>query len=377
MVRIAAVGLGKMGMSHLAILGGLPGVDVVGVCDSTAYLLDVLRKNTLLPTYSDYAQMLRRTSPDAVVISTPTGSHFSMVQTALDHGIHVFCEKPLTLDSGESRVLEQLASERGLVAQVGYHNRFVASFAETKRLLSIGAIGEVTHVHAEAYGPVVLKPKGTTWRSRRSEGGGCLYDYAAHPLDLLWWFFGEARAVRGSQMRSVFSAETEDVVLSTLDFADGVTAQLTVDWSDESCRKMTTRLTIWGEHGKIHADRQEIQVYLRRGAPAQADYETGQNVKYTTELTPEVDFYLRGEEYTAQLAHFAHRVSEAIGGGTIDAISDFTNAAATDRMIAQIIADASGAKIMQNSDASSQELKAAPDAPRWKRIGRRGVPAKI
>ncbi len=82
-------------------------------------------------------------------------------------------------------------SERGLVTQVGYHNRFVGAFREVKRLLDAGAIGTVTHVLAEAYGPVVLKAKGSTWRSRRAEGGGCLYDYAAHPLNLLTWYFGE------------------------------------------------------------------------------------------------------------------------------------------------------------------------------------------
>ena len=53
------------------------------------------------------------------------------------------------------------------MTQVGYHNRFVGPFAEVKRLLDARAIGNVTHVLGEAYGPVVLKAKGGTWRSRR------------------------------------------------------------------------------------------------------------------------------------------------------------------------------------------------------------------
>ena len=97
-------------------------------------------------------------------------------------------------------------------------------------------------------------------------GGGCLYDYAAHPVDLLTWYFGPVERVSGSVLGKVFSKETEDEVFSTLSFANGTTGQLSVSWSDESQRKMTTKVTIWGTHGRIYADRQEIQVFLRAGA---------------------------------------------------------------------------------------------------------------
>ena len=83
-----------------------------------------------------------------------------MVRTALENGLHVFCEKPFCLDPAESEELTALAESKGLVTQVGYHYRFVGAFAEVKRLLEVGAIGRVTHVLAEAYGPVVLKTAG-------------------------------------------------------------------------------------------------------------------------------------------------------------------------------------------------------------------------
>ena len=68
---------------------------------------------------------------------------------------------------------------------------------------------------------------------------------------------------------------------------------------------MTTRITVWGTAGRIFADRQEIQVYLRDSAVVPAGYERGWNVRYATELTEPVGFYLRGEEYSAQIEHFA------------------------------------------------------------------------
>ena len=340
MLRIAIVGVGKMGLSHLAMVNAHPDVQVVGVCDSMGYILDVLSKYTGVATFTDYRKMLDRVDADAVIIATPTSSHYALVSEALDRGIHVFCEKPLTLSSQQSEELAARAQAEGLVTQVGYHNRFVGAFREVKRLLDLEAIGDVTHVTAEAYGPVVLKEKGSTWRSKRDSGGGCLYDYAAHPLDLLNWYFGSPTGVGGTVLGSVFSAETDDQVYSTLRFADAVSAQLSVDWSDESQRKMTTKLSIWGSAGKIVVDRQECQVYLRDTAEPPAGYHHGWNSRYTTTLTPPVWFYLRGEEYSAQIDHFVQSVlaRPETRGSTQN---DFASAAATDRMIEMVLVSAS------------------------------------
>jgi scyllo-inositol 2-dehydrogenase (NADP+) len=358
MVNVAVAGLGKMGLSHLSIARAHPDVNVVGVCDSTAYLLDVLGKYTQVATYTDYETMLDDARPDAVIVATPTHLHADMVRATLRRSIDVFCEKPLSLDAATSTELSRTADELGLVTQVGYHNRYVASFAEVKRLLDLGAIGRVSHVMAEAYGPVVLKPKGGTWRSRRASGGGALYDYAAHPIDLLTWFFGPAQGVSGSTVNSIFSAETEDEVYSSIRFADGVSSQLSVNWSDDSHRKMSTSVTIWGSAGRIYADRQEIQVHLRETAAPVEGYQTGWNVRYTTELTEAVGFYLRGEEYSAQLADFVARVAarEPHGANT------FATAAHTDDVIDMIRRDAQrpAMTVARTDDGAPGTLLVAP-----------------
>lgn len=335
-VRVGVVGLGKMGLSHLSMIRAHPAVSVDAVVDASSYVLDVLAKYTGLRTFDDYEEMLDTVTLDAVIIATPTKLHAAMVRTALERGLDVFCEKPMCLSSADSDALTALAAERSSVTQVGYHNRFVGAFAEVKRLLDAGAIGRVTHVLAEAYGPVVLKAKGSTWRSKRDEGGGCLYDYAAHPLDLLAWYCGAPTGVGGTVLGTVFSRETEDDVFSTLYYPDGSTAQLSVDWSDESQRKMSTKVTIWGTTGRIYADRQECQVYLRDTAAIPSGYEHGWNVRYTTELTEPVWFYLRGEEYSAQLDHFVERVRRR----ETDGRNTFSSAALTDRVIELLTIDA-------------------------------------
>src|SRR5512136_713478 len=159
MIRLAVVGLGKMGLSHFGMINAHPEVSVDPVCDSTGYLLDVLGKYAGVRTFSDFETMLREVPLDAVVIATPSQLHAAMVKAALERGLHVFCEKPFTLDPADGAELARIAGERGVVNQVGYHYRFVAAFQEVKRLLEAGAIGEVSHALAEAYGPVVLKPK--------------------------------------------------------------------------------------------------------------------------------------------------------------------------------------------------------------------------
>jgi predicted dehydrogenase len=372
-IRLAVVGLGKMGLSHLALLKAHPKVELAAVCDSSNYVLGVLRKYTGVATYSDYAEMLRELPLDAVLIATPTRMHADMVRSALERDIHVFCEKPLTLSTADSEELAALARERGLVTQVGYHNRFIGAFREVKALLDAGALGTVTHALGEAYGPVVTKPKGSTWRSRRAEGGGCLYDYAAHPIDLLNWFLGEPLGVGGTVLKRVFSRETEDEVFGTVHYPAGRTAQISVNWSDESHRKMTTRVTLWGTTGRIFADRQECQVYLRDDAALPAGYEAGWNVRYTTELTEPVWFYLRGEEYSAQLDHFVERIEGARPGG----LNGFESAARADAVIAMLVADAAarteGAAGRTERAAGRTERAAAPTArPRRRlRIGGR------
>ncbi|THG30553.1 Gfo/Idh/MocA family oxidoreductase [Glaciibacter flavus] len=350
MIRVGVVGLGKMGLSHLSILGAHPQVTIVGVADASGYLVDVLSKYTGIRGFSSLEEMLVEVDLDALLVATPSRLHGPMVKAAIGKGIHVFCEKPLTLSPDVSRELAELAYTHGVVTQVGYHNRFVAPFQEMHRLLNGGAIGRVTHVLAEAYGPVVLKSKGATWRAQKSEGGGALYDYAAHPLDLLSWYVGEPIRAGGSVLGRVFSESTDDEVYSTLFYENGTSAQLSVNWSDESYRKMTTRITATGTQGRIFADRQEVQAFFRSGAPMAKGYREGWNVRYTTDLTDPVAFYLRGEEYSAQIDCFIDRVRRGEVAGT----NDFSSAAVTDRVMDLISTDAAGKGVPASTSGSER-----------------------
>src|SRR5258706_6366323 len=223
MIRTALVGLGKMGLSHLAILRAHPDIDVVAVCDTFGMLLNGLNKYTGLKTYSDFEEMLDKEPLDAVLIATPSRFHSSMVKQALDKNLHAFCEKPFCLNIEEGRELAALAKRKGVVNQVGYHYRFLGTFIEAMRLLPSDLIGEVHHIRAEAYGPVVLRRKGMTWRSSKGEGGGCLYDYACHAIDLVTYLHASPHDAEGTILNKVFSTDVDDEVYTTFRFPGGAT----------------------------------------------------------------------------------------------------------------------------------------------------------
>lgn len=328
MIKVALIGAGKMGISHLAILGAHPNVNIVGVCDTSKLMTDVLTKYSGYNCFSDYLQMVDKVKPDAVFIAVPTKVHARFIKDMLVRGVHVFSEKPFCLTPEEGIPLVELAKKNNLINQVGYHNKFIGTFQEVKKIVESGALGEIYHFIAESYGPVVIRKKQETWRSDPAEGGGCLMDYASHVIDLLNDLLSPVNEVLSSKLQPVFSTKVEDSVYAMLKLKNGITGMLSVDWSDETHRKMTTSVTFSGTRGKLISDANELKVYFRDDK-CPAGYTKGWNVKYVTDLTDEVDFYLRGEEYSAQVDYFI----KAIQGKVKNNINTFASALLTDQAL--------------------------------------------
>ena len=331
MIKVALIGAGKMGISHLSILGAHPEVKVVGVCDTSKLVLDVLKKYSSINGYADYQKMVTDEKPDAVFVAVPTKYHAQIVKQLLVNNRHVFTEKPFCLTAEEGKELVEIAQQRKLVNQVGYHNKFVGTFQEVKRIIDRGFLGEIFHFTGEAYGPVVVRQKQNNWRADPSEGGGCLMDYASHVIDLINYILGTVTGVRGTILKSFFSKNVEDSVFSLLELESNVSGVLSVNWSDDTYRKMSTSLSIIGSNGKIICDANELKVHFKSDNCPE-NYTKGWNVKYITELTSPVDFYLRGEEYTSQVNYFIQAVQKKVP----NTINNFQSAWLTDRAISLI-----------------------------------------
>ena len=114
-----------------------------------------------------------------------------------------------------------------------------------------------------------------------------------------------------------------------------------MNWSDETYRKMSTQLTIIGKNGKIIVDAQELKVYFRDD-PIEISYEKGWNMRWITNFPSDVSFYLRGEEYSAQIEYFIECIKEK----KTENINSFANAYATDNVANLIKIDAHAKQVV-------------------------------
>lgn len=337
MIKAGVVGLGKMGISHCSILNAHPGVEMVGACDTSTFIRWMLGKYSSLPVFDDYKKMIAEQKPDCVFIATPTSTHADIAKYCLDRGIHLFLEKPCCLNYSDTRMLRDLARDKGLLIQVGYHNRYLGTFNHVRRIVESDELGDIYHFEARAYGPVVTKESTDTWRSDRKAGGGCLYDYASHVINLVDFVLGDISHVSGTCLKSVFSKKVEDAVYANLHLGTGISGHLSVSWSEESFRKMSTSLTISGKKGRVEANAQEIKLYRNKieGAPERKD---GWELTYLTDYTEPVAFYLRGEEYSSQVDDFIRHLDEK----SLDSVNSIESAGEADRVVELLINDNEG-----------------------------------
>ncbi|MGD2095332.1 MAG: Gfo/Idh/MocA family oxidoreductase, partial [Phycisphaerales bacterium] len=163
--------------------------------------------------------------------------------------------------------------------------------------------------------------------------GGCLHDYTSHVINLINYYFGRPNRALGTVLKKIFSRDVEDAVYSTLIYDSSLSGQLSVNWSEETYRKMSTSITICGTKGKVVVNRQDCNIYLKQ---ASCGLEKGWNTLHTTELTTPVWFYLRGEEYSAQIDYFVNCIKEQ----RLDNINSFASAFETDMVIDMLMKDA-------------------------------------
>ncbi len=196
-LRVGVVGL-RMGEGHLQALVSHPRAEVRAVCDPIEERAREMSATYGAPgVYADYATMLDREELDGVCIATPNRLHTPMVQEAIRRGLHVMCEKPLTLDTAEAHDLLAQARRAGITHATNFSNRPNPTVKYVKEQIDAGVLGRVYEVHltylqdwlSDASAPY-------TWRNSVEESGsGAWGDIASHMLDLSRLFVGEVDAV--------------------------------------------------------------------------------------------------------------------------------------------------------------------------------------
>ena len=339
MLRGGVIGFGRMGITHFAILNSRPDVEITAICDTHSFVRKSIARYLHVAAYSDHENMLREADLDFAVVATPTAMHKIVARCALEQGLHVFVEKPLTLSPDEGRELLAMVESGACVNQVGYVLRFSDVFMQVKRLLDAHAIGDLLSFKMEMRGPTVLRDARGSWRSRRDAGGGCLYDFASHAVDLVNYLIGVPERVVGAVLQTIHSRRVEDALCATFLYPGNLWGNLMVNWSDASCRKPSYRFEVLGRSGKIIADLHTYQAFFRE--PPNVDGLTeGWNQRYITDFATPIRFYLRGYEFTRQLDYFV----DCIEGRASPGVSSFATAWETDTVIARIRASAAQEK---------------------------------
>lgn len=230
-VRAAVVGCGDISAVHLAALGDLEGVELVGVCDVEPSRAAAAASAHGVPGFGDHREMLATLRPDVVHVCTPHDQHAPVAVDAIESGAHVVLEKPVAHTLAEAQlVLDASLAHPHTKVAVCFQNRYNRGAREAHRLLASGELGAVVGASATvswhrtpeyyARGP---------WRGqRRRSGGGVLMNQAIHTLDLLQWFLGAVDQVTG-QIGTLALADVidvEDTATLVLDHAGGARSVL-------------------------------------------------------------------------------------------------------------------------------------------------------
>ena len=336
-IRVGIIGAGRMGITHHSILNSHPRARVTAVADPSPVVTALLAKYADVRSYRNSGALLENEALDALLVCTPPNLNYDILWQALHKRLHTFVEKPFTLSASQGYELAHSFDECGLVNQVGYVNRFNDAFAKVKEFLEEDILGGVIRFRTEMYSSTVVRTQNETgWRASHNNGGGVVYEMASHSIDLANFLFGQPTRVAGSCLSRVHSRSVEDIVSSTFIYANGTVGSLYVNWSDESYRKPTNKLEIFGRGGRILADQHGIKIYLGRDNEKHKLKQGWTNL-YITDLFKNVPFYVRGNEFTVQLYHFVDRIESTSDRRTR---CSFADGAAALSVIEEILRDA-------------------------------------
>jgi len=136
--------------------------------------------------YTDYKEALNNPAVDAVVVVSPTDLHRGIVIDSANAGKHVFCEKPMAMNSMECRDMIDACEKNGVKLQIGFMRRHDQSFRQAKKLLDEGAIGDLVMIRSCTRGPSKPQP----WMYDLKKSNGILAELNSHDIDSTRWFAG-------------------------------------------------------------------------------------------------------------------------------------------------------------------------------------------
>jgi predicted dehydrogenase len=308
-LKVGIVGLGKMGILHAGIINSIPNTSVTAICEKESFLSSAAR--TFLPkrisVYKDHQTMVAEEQLDAVCVTTPIGTHASIVDDLLrsNTALSMFVEKPLASSYGEAQIAcEASARSRG-VNMVGFQKRFSPVFQKAKQLIDQEIVGDLMFFRGYCFSSDVLR-EGSAWRFRKNTGG-VLLDSAPHLLDLLIWFFGEPTTTAAVK-KQVYSREVEDYVHAVFSYESGLQGHVDACWSVPNFRLPEFLIEIYGKEGILSVTDDYMKFAPGRGSGKMGGGQTYHRQSFETSAP----FLLADIDYTMEDVAFLNAVRTRI-----------------------------------------------------------------
>jgi predicted dehydrogenase len=322
-VNVGIVGSGKMGILHGAILGALPGVRVVAICEKQRvvrrFARSVLPRVKVLEDVGEFAGL----GLDAVYVATLPGAHYPIVKEVYSRSIapNVFVEKSLAAGHEQALEMCRLAEAHGGVSMVGFQKRFGATFNKAKELLDQGALGDVASFEAYAYSSDFADAPADAQQA--VSRGGVLRDQGSHAIDLAHWYFGELEVVPNDN-GSPPDAAPADFTTGKVAGSRGITGTFSTSAQMADYRLPEIGMTIAGSGGTIAVNDDRLELVSNGDSRRwhRQDLADGQ-----------VPFLLGDPEYTRESEAFVASVAEGRDHGG----ADFQDGARVERLIDGIV----------------------------------------
>ena len=256
-VRLGVIGIGNIAKQHITNVrsGQVHGCEISALCSRSS---STLVTELALPYFHDYRELIASGLCEAILIATPTYSHFEIASAALQAGLHVMIEKPIGLSVKEGEDLLALQQDDQILA-VMLNQRADPLFTIMHDLIEQGVLGEICRTHwtmTNWFRPEIYFQV-SDWRGTwRGEGGGLLLNQCIHNLDIFHWLCGMPRSVRAfCRFGRFHEIEVEDEVTAYLEYDNGASG-LFVGSTGEA--PGINRLDVIGDKGSLIFDGERL-----------------------------------------------------------------------------------------------------------------------
>lgn len=251
-INIAVVGLGDIANSMLMIFKITRGIQVVDLCDINTERLNKKGKQFKnAGLYTDFNEMFSSTKADAVYLAVPHNLHYPIMKKAIENGLHILCEKPITIKTENAFSILEQADKAGVKIAVNYQYRYDRNCYRLVRAVQNNDLGKVNFIRCVV--PWSRNDdyfKASPWHaSKEKSGGGTLITQGSHLLDIILWMCrGSIIKAEGVCRQLKFKeSEVEDFCLTEFELEEGILVQFLSTMA--SPVEQSIRLEVYGESG--------------------------------------------------------------------------------------------------------------------------------